>query len=66
MAVTHRLHMYHGSHREFETPGNVTAAMQGKNNHGPSLRSGEHIVSSHYIDGKWFVFTEEIIMGPSP
>lgn len=66
MAVIHRLHKYDGSAREFDTAAAISAMMQGKNPHRTPLRSSEHIVSTQYIDGAWWVFTEEIVMGPVP
>lgn len=66
VAVTHRLHKYDGSHMGSQTETVISEMMQGKNKFRTGLRSSEHIVSTQYIDGNWWIFTEEIIMGPVP
>lgn len=64
MAVIHRVHKYDASHRNSHTVESLNDMMQGKNKHRTPLGSSEHIVSTQYIDGDWYIFTEEIIMGP--
>lgn len=71
MPVTKRCRRYIAPQNDHATPSDLTHMMNkgdlvGRSGHGDKMNPNERIASVLYIDGKWYVFTEEITMGPAP
>lgn len=70
MAVTRRVRKYAGaSARNHDSAERMTEMMNGTHNSseynsGWAMNPHERIVSTQYVDGDWWVFTEELVMGP--
>lgn len=67
MAVTKRCRVYIASHRDYEVEKTMTHMMnlgdfKGRSGHGDAMNANERIAAVQYVDGKWYVFTEEITM----
>ena len=70
VAVTRRVRRYGDlSTRNYDTAERLTEMMNGTHrssqyNKEWSLNPSERIVAVQYAEGSWFVFTEELVMGP--
>lgn len=69
MAVMKRCRQYIASVRDVGTADVLTSMMNkgdlpGRSGHGEAMNPGERICAVHYADGNWFIFTEEVVMGP--
>lgn len=67
MAVTKRCRKYIASDREWNCAEELTHMMNhgdkpGRSGHGEAMNANERIAAVQYVDGKWYVFTEEITM----